>query len=239
MRVDTALHDACGELIEHINRVRDRVCCAFIYCSALCHHPPSTISLLSLYSILFLFHVSVVDCVFVCELVSSSIAFRVMIYSFMYCKLTSSSCRQLDDGVAWSIIIIMFQPCALQANDFVERCSIDMLSESNRAAPEVDARRVATLTRVVMADSSTHGARARARDLCVASDGGPKVARLSHIAARAIDVSRERRIGDVHRAPTRRVRTYPPPNCVPSRARANPPPPPETRARRVERSRAC
>ena len=103
----------------------------------------------------------------------------------------------------------MFQPCALQANDFVGRCSIDMLSESNRAAPEVDARRVATLTRFVMADSSTHGARARARDLCVASDAGPKVARLSHIAARAIDVSRERRIGDVHRAPTRRVRTYP------------------------------
>jgi len=101
----------------------------------------------------------------------------------------------------------MFQPCALQANDFVERCSIDILSESNRAAPEVDARRVATLTRVVMADSSTHGA--RARDLCVASDAGPKVARLSHIAARAIDMSRERRIGHVHRAPTRRVRTYP------------------------------
>ena len=49
----------------------------------------------------------------------------------------------------------------------------------------------------------------RARDLCVASDAGPKVARLSHIAARAIDVSRERRIGDVHRAPTRRARTYP------------------------------
>jgi len=38
---------------------------------------------LSLYSILFLFHVSVNDCVFVCELVSSSIAFRVMIYLFM------------------------------------------------------------------------------------------------------------------------------------------------------------
>ena len=60
----------------------------------------------------------------------------------------------------------MFQPCARQANDFVERCSIDMLSESNRAALEVDARRVATLTRFVMTDSSTHGARARAREIC-------------------------------------------------------------------------
>ena len=85
MRVDTALHDACGELILNtsIEFAIESVVLSYLS-SALCHHHPPSISLLSLYSILFLFHVSVVDCVFVCELVSSSIAFRVMIYSFIY-----------------------------------------------------------------------------------------------------------------------------------------------------------
>ena len=84
MRVDTALHDACGELILNtsIEFAIESVVLSYLS-SALCHRHPPSISLLSLYSILFLFHVSVVDCGFVCELVSSSIAFRVMIYLFM------------------------------------------------------------------------------------------------------------------------------------------------------------
>ena len=144
-------------------------------------------------------------------------------------------------GVAWSIIIIMFQPCARQANDFVERCSIDMLSESNRAAPEVDARRVATLTRFVVADSisSTHGALSLAREICASRQMPDPKSRAFRISPHARSMCRASVVSATFIAHRRDAYVRIPPNCIPSRARANPPPPPETRARRVERSRAC
>ena len=136
-------------------------------------------------------------------------------------------------------IIIMFQPCALQANDFVERCSIDMLSESNCAAPEVDARRVATWTCVVVTDSSTQTRRSRAREICASRQMPDPKPRAFRISPHARSMCRASVVSATFIAHRRDAYVRIPLNCVPSRARANPPPPPETRARRVERSRAC
>ena len=131
----------------------------------------------------------------------------------------------------------MFQPCALQANDFVERCSIDMLSESNRAAPEVDARRVATLTRFVMADSSTHGARARAREICASRQMPDPKSRAFRISPHARSMCRASVVSATFIAHRRDAHVRIPLNCVPSRAFQGVVE--GLRARRVERSRAC